>query len=385
MSSRLTAHALVGALAALLLATPAAAQQPAAPPPTTAPAPTYPNVRITGRVQTQFYWFDNRDAAALAGPTSNFLLRAVRLEARGNLAEHIAFVVQPSFEGGRNVDVQRGRAGVRLRDAWVDVRLTAPGAPTTFALRAGQEKRPFGRYELISGANLPSVERGAGRGLVPGSAMNDLFEANGFLSHDVGVSARLTAARERLALRVGAYNGQGETSNDANGAKSFGARATFAATRRLSLGASAYSHDFVRAAATAGAAPDSAARNAAFELDAQWGTPGEPGLVVLGDFMTGRTTAADRHRVRGVDAVAAWHRRLAHPGLLWAWEPVVRVDHSEPDADAGDLGATLVDAGLGLYLTGRSHVRVMVERQSFEEGVDRDPIVGLRTQMTVNF
>ena len=54
----------------------------------------------------------------------------------------------------------------------------------------GQEKRPFSRYELTSSNNLPSIERGAGRGL-PGKASNDIFGDNGFLSHDVG------AARDR--------------------------------------------------------------------------------------------------------------------------------------------------------------------------------------------
>ena len=43
------------------------------------------------------------------------------------------------------------------------------------------------RYELTSSVNLPSIERGAGGGLVP-RASNDLFVAAGFLAHDVGAS-----------------------------------------------------------------------------------------------------------------------------------------------------------------------------------------------------
>ena len=53
-----------------------------------------------------------------------------------------------------------GRSGLRLRDAWVDVRFTKEGNPGAFFLRAGQEKRPYSRYELTSSTNLPSIERG---------------------------------------------------------------------------------------------------------------------------------------------------------------------------------------------------------------------------------
>ena len=53
------------------------------------------------------------------------------------------------------------------RAAGPDYLLVAtPGAGKTLLfLRGGQEKRPFGRYELTSSNNLPSIERGAGAGI----------------------------------------------------------------------------------------------------------------------------------------------------------------------------------------------------------------------------
>ena len=65
---------------------------------------TYPNVKLTGRLQEQFYYFSNEDYAATTGPKSNIFTRRARIEARGNISENVAVVIQPSFEGGRNLN-----------------------------------------------------------------------------------------------------------------------------------------------------------------------------------------------------------------------------------------------------------------------------------------
>src|SRR5207247_339366 len=121
---------------------------------------TYPNVKVTGRLQEQFYYFDNSDYAAIVGPKDNFFTRRA-------------------------------------------------GSKGTFYIRGGQEKRPYSRYELTSSNNLVSIERGAGQGLVP-RASNDIFSAAGFISHDVGASARYEYKINDLQLvtvKFGVYNG----------------------------------------------------------------------------------------------------------------------------------------------------------------------------------
>ena len=154
--------------------------------PTLAAQTTFPNVKLSGRLQEQFYYFGNEDYAGSTGPKSNFFTRRARIEAKGQINEYISVYIQPSFEGGRAVSGSNscspvvvggplpdtvsvncsfsGSGGVRLRDAWIDVRLTKPETRTAFIVRAGQEKRPFSRYELISSNNLPSIERGGGKG-----------------------------------------------------------------------------------------------------------------------------------------------------------------------------------------------------------------------------
>jgi len=367
---------------------------------------TYPNVKVTGRLQEQFYWFGNGDYAASVGPESNVFTRRARIEARGNISENVTVYIQPSFEGGRNLSGvattctsspvpagggtptitcrTTGRSGLRLRDAWIDVRLASEGAPGAFFLRAGQEKRPYSRYELTSSTNLPSIERGAGQGLLP-RASNDLFAGAGFLSHDVGASLRYEYKLndvQLVTLKVGAYNGQGESLNDVNDKKSFGARATAAVTPKIDVGASWFAHDGI---VTVDGAPDSAFTNYAFDLDAQYGKPGDEGLFVLGEYLHGNDATAAKSTMRGIQGLAAFNYRLRSPtSWLYAIEPAFRLDVADPNTDADDDEVTTLTAVLGFYLSSKAQFRVAYERQSFQ-GTDVPSISGVRSALTVNF
>ena len=334
-------------------------------------------IAIAGRLQQQFYWFGNDDYQADVGPQSNIFTRRARIEASGDIAGNVSFKIQPSFEGGRT-------SGVRLRDAYIDVRLTAKDAPTTFVLRAGQDKRPFSRYELTSSTNLPSIERGAGDGL-PGDASNDLFGSAGFLSHDVGASLRLEhelAEGRTLQLTVGAYNGQGESLDDVNDRKSFGARATAALLDKLDVGASWFAHDGI---VDLGTEVDSSFTNRAWGVDAQYGKPGEERLFALIEYLQGDDDSAAKLRMRGFQAVAAWHvRTTGSTARLYALEPFARLDLADPDADTDDDGTTTLTAGLGLYLSSKAWLRVAYERQSFQaEGASS--VSGVRSMLAVSF
>lgn len=337
---------------------------------------TFPSVKVTGRLQEQFYLFDNSDYVATVGPESNFFTRRARIEARGQIAENISFVIQPSFEGGRV-------SGVRLRDAFIDVRLTPEKSTTAIYFRGGQEKRPFGRYELTSSNNLPSIERGAGNGLLK-VASNDLFTANGFLSHDVGASIRVEHKLDdvrMVRLVAGAYNGAGESLNDVNSAKSFGVRGTVGITPKLDVGGAFFSHEGI-------VGTDSSFHNAAWGLDAAWGKPGDGGFYAVGDYMQGKDrTAPTKRDIRGISAIGAYNYRLKSPtSWLYAIEPLFRYDYADPNTDsASDLdGTTTITAGIGLYLSSRTQFRVAYESQSFQ-ATGASSISGLRSALTVNF
>jgi phosphate-selective porin O/P len=367
---------------------------------------TYPNVKLTGRLQEQFYYFDNEPYAAQVGPQSNFFTRRARIEARGNISENVSVFIQPSFEGGRNLSNvtttctssevpagggtptitcrTTGRSGLRLRDAYIDVRFSKEASKSGLYLRGGQEKRPYSRYELISSTNLPSIERGAGQGLLP-RASNDLFASAGYLSHDVGASVRLEHKLDDLRLvtvKLGVYNGQGESLNDVNNKKSFGARATAGVYSKLDIGASWFAHDGI---VTVGTTPDSAFTNYAWGVDAQWGRVGDEGLFVLGEYLQGNDATAAKNNIRGIQGLAAYNYRFKSPtSWLYAVEPSFRVDVADPNTDADNDRVTLVTAVLGVYMSSRAQFRVGYERESFQGDITPS-ISGVRSALTVNF
>jgi hypothetical protein len=366
----------------------------------------YPNVRMTGRLQEQFYYFSNEDYAAVVGPQSNVFTRRARIEARGQISENVVVYIQPSFEGGRNLSGvtttcvstpvppgggtptvtcrTTGRSGLRLRDAWIDVRFSPEASKGALYLRAGQEKRPYSRYELTSSNNLPSIERGAGQGLVA-RASNDLFAANGFLSHDVGASVRYEYKLDDVRLvtvKFGAYNGQGESLNDVNNAKSFGARATAGIYSKLDIGGSWFAHDGI---VTVGTAPDSSFTNYAWGVDAQWGKPGDEGLYLLGEYLDGNDATAAKNKIRGIQGLAAYNYRFKSPtSWLYAIEPAFRYDVADPNTTVDNDQATLITAVLGIYMSSRAQLRVAYERESFQ-GAVTPSISGVRSALTVNF
>ncbi|MBP6667838.1 MAG: hypothetical protein KA180_00200 [Gemmatimonadales bacterium] len=360
---------------------------------------TYPSVRVTGRLQSQFYYFGNEDYTASTGSKSNFFIRRARIEARVAMNEYIIAYIQPSFEGGRaaasssctstldtlaNTVTTRctnGNGGIRLRDAWIDVRLSKPEAPTAFTVRFGQEKRPFSRYELTSSSNLPSMERGAGRGLLAVQS-NDIFGSAGLLSHDVGVSGRverkLDATGRMVSLVAGIYNGRGESLNDNNNAKSFGIRASADVWSKLSVGGAYFSRDQIIGA-------DSAFRNKGYGVDAQWSKVGEPGLFVLAEVLSGEQANAARTKMLGIQGVAAYNIRTSSPtSWLYAIEPSLRVDVADPDTDTDDDGATLITGSVAFYMSSRALLRVGVESQSFQASGAKS-ITGVRGSMQVSF
>ncbi len=367
---------------------------------------TYPNVRLSGRLQEQFYYFSNEYYAATVGPQSNIFTRRARIEARGQISENVGVYIQPSFEGGRNLSSvattctstpvgagggtptltcrTTGRSGLRLRDAYIDVRFSPEASKSALYLRAGQEKRPFSRYELISSTNLPSIERGAGQGLLP-RASNDLFGAAGFLSHDVGASVRLEHKLDDtrlITVKFGAYNGQGESLNDANNKKSFGARGTVAITPKLEVGGSWFAHDGI---VTVGGVPDSSFTNYAFDIDAQWGKPGDEGLFALAEYLHGNDATAAKFTIQGMQGVAAYNIRMKSPtSWLYAVEPAVRFDIADPNTDADNDRVTTITAALGIYMSSRAQFRVAYERESFQGDVSPS-ISGMRSALTVNF
>ncbi len=69
---------------------------------------TYPNVRVQGRLQTQYYYFDNSDFSSVVGPKDNFFVRRARIEARVAINEYISAVHPAVLRGRPDHDVHDG-------------------------------------------------------------------------------------------------------------------------------------------------------------------------------------------------------------------------------------------------------------------------------------
>ena len=258
-----------------------------------------------------------------------------------------------------------GRSGLRLRDAWIDVRFTKAVNKSAIYFRAGQEKRPFSRYELTS---PPTCRRSSAEPARDSSrsASNDLFGGAGFLSHDVGASLRLEHKLDDVRLitvKFGAYNGQGESLNDVNDKKSFGApRHGRPITPKLDVGASWFTHDGI---VTVGDMPDSSFTNYGVGRRRPVGEGRRRGAVRSGRVPRGRR----RLGRQAEDAGHAGRRRLQHPDRTVPRPGSTRsslsfrLDLADPDTDTDDDGATVITAGIGIYMSSKAWFRIAYERR----------------------
>ena len=346
---------------------------------TAAAQTTYPNVKFGGMLQTEFYDYNNADntlyqslpAAALL-PESDFFIRRARIVAKGNISESVSFLIEPQY--------QTGATGFLLEQAYVDVSFTKPEAKNGLSLRVGQFKRYFGRYELSSSSNLPSIEHGTGRGMVP-VASNDISTLSGFTNIDIGAGLQYMGLKNRLGIYGAVMNGRGGNVNDNNNGKSLYARATFAVTPKLSLGASYASHESLRA----GPPVDSSASNNGYGLDAGWGAAGDPGVYVIFDYISGQTLLDSNNHLYGISFVSAYNIRMKSPtSFLYAVEPAFRYDKSEPNNNAANDQTTLITAGVNLYVSSKAQIRLAYQSQSFEDP-NLKTISGLLSALTFNF
>ena len=377
--------------------------------PSTTSAQT-PSVSVRGRIQTQLSTVSG-DSSGVFNPhaqvSSSFEIRRLRIQTDVRIGDNINLVIQPSFEMG----------SLRMRDAYLRV-IPARTATTSLGLTLGQEKKPFNRYELTSSNNLLSIERGARfRGIALPAAQSNLLEDNGYLAHDIGASADLNLMSNRFQLKAGLYNGSGESGNDVNNAKTYGARATFTALRNaeqlpvLRLGAALISRDrAVTTTATSTAfSPDSSRRTSAYGFEAEWGDF-RPGPHVVIDFATGETLENSTFKYsvgrnlgnvrpnapdsafstfRSLQVIAAWRHQFDDPTgthLIKMVEPAVRVDMTDPNTSRDNDGGLLITPVLNIYFSQTTVMRAGLDlhRYKASDGSSRS-VRAVRVSWQTNF
>jgi phosphate-selective porin OprO/OprP len=133
-------------------------------------------LRIRGYAQSDSRSFPGEGADLPSAST--FILRRVRPTVEGTLFKLVDFRIMPDFGGGTTV----------LQDAYIDLKLS-----TAFKVRAGKFKSPIGLERLVSGTEMPFIERGLPTSIAP--------------NRDVGIMAFGDVLANRLSWAAGVSNG----------------------------------------------------------------------------------------------------------------------------------------------------------------------------------
>ena len=380
------------------------------------------NVRVAGRVQVQFADAAGDSTSSYRSdqfPSSSFEIRRLRIQADVRIGENVNLVIQPSFEMGT----------LRMRDAYLRV-LLLRSATSGLGLTLGQEKKPANRYTLTSSNTLPSIERGLRiRGLLtPVIAQFNLLEENGFNEHDIGVSVDGYALSSRLVAKVGVYNGSGESNQDVNDAKSFGARLVGTVIQDaearpvLRLGASVMSRDrpVTTTATSLVFAPDSSHRSTAWGLELEYGDF-RPGFHVIADLATGealstaalcpngaafvscrfdgpprnfgglRPNAPDSAftTFRSFQVIASWRWQAADPSgtaLIKIVEPALRVDMTDPNTGGSGDAALLITPVINVHFSQTTVMRAGLDLYRYHDAAGAEhSLRAFRVSWQTNF
>ncbi|HET6764887.1 MAG TPA: porin [Longimicrobiaceae bacterium] len=341
----------------------------------------YPTAKLQGRLQPEFRTSDITTPTLNTVPGNEFLLRRAYVEFSAQLAENVR----------SKVEVNATRRAVNLEDAWLEVDL---GRYVTW--RAGQEKKPVERLEIMSSSTYPVVERGAAvAGLKTPNlvSQNNFLTAAGFTAHDVGTSVLLHAdsIATPVALRIGVWDGQGKDNAEVNSAKTYGARFTIAPIHDLSLGLSFVSHDdpvSVKVGSTTVVAADSSGRSRAFGVDGEWGNM-DRGLHVVADAAFGRQSrvgaltstiaglraglpagTAIEPSFRTYHVVGEYKVLVGDNPVLQGFGPLFRWDHTSPDTDNHGISSTLLTPGVNVYFSPKAWLMVNYDVIRPGEGLD---------------
>lgn len=271
-----------------------------------------------------------------------FETRRIRLGTEFAYEGWITGVLEVDFGGGKT----------SLTDAFIDLAVAE-----SFAVSAGQQKKPFGLFELTSNTKILTIERAARirgldpyLGMVPGEA-HTLLERSRYLGRDIGVVVH--GERGRVGYAAGVFNGSGPNAREELGSKAYAGRVALGVTEALVVGAAVS-----RQPSAPPASGGDERIGTAWAVDAELGGFREPGLHVMAEVMGGDdplvATAGEIPAMLGAQAAAGWF--VPRSGRVEGIEPVLRVSWGDPDTGAAGEEGLLLTPGVNLYFTGRNRL-----------------------------
>jgi len=322
-------------------------------------------IKFTGRVHMQW----NQTSVTDAAVASTFFVRRARLSAEIKVTDFISGKIQPEY----------GEGSVSLRDAYVDLNFDR-----AFRFRAGQFKRPFDRFELVSSTQILVIERAGGvRGIADCAGVGNVCSYSRFTEklnysdRDLGFQFLGDVGNIRYSAAV--TNGQGPNSRvDENGTKSYTGRLEYRGAG-LVIGANVGVHDYIN---------DSTLNDeyaTAFGADVDWGQYEQPGLHVkagatFGDNWKNLTTPDPSRFVTAQGMLT--YLIPVESRFAFGVEPVARVSWGDPDTDVDGDDGWLFTPGAVVHFTGRNKFAVNVDIWSPATG---DTEYSVKAQMYLHF
>ena len=289
---------------------------------------------------------------------SSFEFRRLRLYFDIRLNDWITGAYEPDLAMGR----------LTTRKMFMDLAFS-----DGFALKLGQDKKPFSLLELTSSSKIPVIENNVRiRGLAAALQHDDaaalttfrgaplipneqnLVDQLLYKGYELGVTAHGKVGS--FAYDAGIYNGTGIDQLDDNAGKSVAARVTYRlpVAHPLTLGLAASHRELNFPTAS-----DSTTRSGtAYSVDLELGAFREPGFWLLAEATTGSNIASD-DSFRGADGVLTYFH--ATRGRVEGVEPVIRVGYGDPNDAREDDGALLITPGVNVYFTGRNKISLNYE------------------------
>jgi hypothetical protein len=311
-------------------------------------------INLKGRVHIQF----NHTSADAAELPTTFFVRRARLTAEITVNDFVYGKLQPEY----------GEGIVGLRDAYV--RLSFSRA---FRTTAGQFKRPFDVFELVSSTQILVIERAGGvreaadcAGIGSVCTLSRFTEKLLYADRDIGfmIDGRLSHWRYSGAIT----NGRGPNNTiDENGSKSFAGRLEYNfAGGNGRVGVHAAAHDYVFTNPADSTTSD--AYGYAYGADVDWGEYETPGVhvkvgVVYGDNWRNQVggATADASKFLTAQAIVSYMFPIADSRFVYGIEPMGRVSWGDPDRAVGGDEGLLLTPGAVLFFSGRNKFAINID------------------------
>jgi hypothetical protein len=311
-------------------------------------------IQIGGRVQMQFNTTSVEDE-----PTTQWLMRRVRLEANVKVNEVVSGKVQPDFAGNRVV----------LKDAYLKLNF----APA-LQLLAGNAHRPFSLLEQTSSTRILPIERGVEIRGLDAADEYELVHGLRYSDRDIGlqVMGAPRGAPLGFAYAAGVFQGPLAGRVGALDTYQLAARATIEPLERVRLGFGWSGRDFAEPGPSAATPALRLVRGNAFEADLEIGSFA-PGFHLLGEVAFGDADPLSGAEFMGAQSWLAYRTRPLGPTVS-AVEPIFRASWSEVDRGTPSAGevveGTLLTPGINLYFGPLN--RVMLNYDFWFPGGDAD-------------